>query len=52
MFRTQAAIKRVLAYGHHADLLWLETKEPDLKQAQGFASTIRAVHPGKYVVFM
>jgi isocitrate lyase len=40
-------MKRVLAYAPHADLLWLETKEPNLKQAQGFASQIRAENPGK-----
>lgn len=40
-------MKRTLAYAPYADLLWLETKEPDLKQAQGFAGRIRAANPGK-----
>lgn len=40
-------MKRVLSYADYADMLWLETKKPDLKQAQGFASDIRAKHPGK-----
>lgn len=43
-------MKRVLAYSSHADLLWLETKEPDLKQAQGFAAQIREANPGKCVL--
>ncbi|KAK4055590.1 mitochondrial 2-methylisocitrate lyase [Microbotryomycetes sp. JL201] len=46
-----AALKRVLSFADHADMLWLETKKPDLKQAQGFASDIRAVHPGKWLVY-
>lgn len=42
-----AALKRVLAYANHSDLLWLETKTPDLKQATGFAATIHEQFPGK-----
>lgn len=42
-----AALKRVLAYAHHSDLLWLETKTPDLNQARGFAATIHEQFPGK-----
>ena len=44
---SQAALKRVKAFAPHADLLWLETKSPDLKQAQDFAGDIRAEFPGK-----
>lgn len=40
---------RTLAYANHADLMWLETKEPNLAQAQGFAKRIRDEHPGKCV---
>lgn len=43
----EAAMKRVLVFAPYADLLWLETKTPDLKQAQGFAETIRAEYPDK-----
>ncbi|QRV83200.1 isocitrate lyase [Ceratobasidium sp. AG-Ba] len=38
-----AAIERVLAYSPHAELLWLETKKPDLEQARSFARRIRKV---------
>lgn len=47
----QAAMKRTLAFADYADLLWLETKAPDLKQAQTFAGTIRAENPGKWLVY-
>lgn len=53
-----AAIKRSLAYAPYADLLWLETKRPDVKQATGFAKSIRETlvregGPGadKYLVY-
>lgn len=46
---TQAALKRTLAFADYADLLWLETKAPDLKQAQSFAADIREKYPGKRV---
>lgn len=36
-----AATKRSLAFAPYADLLWLETKRPDIKQATGFAKNIR-----------
>ncbi len=43
-------MKRVLVFSPYADLLWLETKTPDLKQAQGFAETIRKEYPDKWVL--
>ncbi|CAG8733352.1 11312_t:CDS:1, partial [Acaulospora colombiana] len=43
----EAAIKRSNLFAPYADLLWLETKKPDLQQAQSFARRIRNVHPGK-----
>ncbi|KAK4703380.1 isocitrate lyase, partial [Phenoliferia sp. Uapishka_3] len=46
-----AALKRVKAFAPHADLLWLETKSPDLKQATDFANDIRADFPGKWLVY-
>jgi len=46
-----AAIDRVLAFSPHAELLWLETKKPDLEQARGFARRIRKVFPGKWLVY-
>lgn len=45
----QAALKRTLAFSDVSDLLWLETKAPDLKQAQTFARVIREKNPNKYV---
>jgi isocitrate lyase len=42
---------RTLAYAPYSDLNWLETKEPNLAQAQGFAKIIREAHPNKYVAF-
>ncbi|GAA6031156.1 hypothetical protein JCM8097_004031 [Rhodosporidiobolus ruineniae] len=46
-----AAMKRTLAFADVADLLWLETKAPDLKQAQDFARNIRAHYPKKWLVY-
>ncbi|KAF9469735.1 isocitrate lyase [Collybia nuda] len=47
----EAAIKRSMAYAPYADLLWLETKAPDLEQARYFARKIREKHPGKWFVY-
>ncbi|KAF9531869.1 isocitrate lyase [Crepidotus variabilis] len=47
----EAAIKRTKAFAPYADLLWLETKAPDVKQARYFSGKIRAEHPGKYFVY-
>jgi len=44
-----AAVQRVTTWAPHADLLWLETKEPNLDQARAFARRIREKYPGKYV---
>ncbi|GAA6004966.1 hypothetical protein JCM11491_002292 [Sporobolomyces phaffii] len=46
-----AALKRTLAFADVADLLWLETKAPDLKQAQSFARAIREKNPNKWLVY-
>lgn len=43
----QAAIKRTKAFAPYADLLWLETKSPDLKQAKYFSGKIKEDHPHK-----
>lgn len=47
----EAATKRVQAFAPYSDLLWLETKTPNLKEASGFASKLRASHPEKYLVY-
>ena len=41
----------MLAFSPHADMLWLETKSPDLAQATGFARNIREKFPGKWMVY-
>ena len=46
-----AATKRAIAFAPHADLLWLETAEPSVANAAGFATDIRSVHPGKKLVY-
>ncbi|KAG6851376.1 hypothetical protein H0H93_005774 [Arthromyces matolae] len=47
----EAAIKRTMAFAPYADLLWLETKTPDLEQARYFARKIREKYPGKWFVY-
>ncbi|KAL0951733.1 hypothetical protein HGRIS_008407 [Hohenbuehelia grisea] len=47
----EAAIKRVMTFAPYADLLWLETKTPDIEQARYFARKIRAKYPGKWFVY-
>lgn len=39
------AINRALAYAPYADLLWMESKLPDFKQAAEFADGVHAVWP-------
>jgi isocitrate lyase len=46
-----AATKRAIAYSPFADLLWLETADPSVKKAAGFAKEIHAVCPGKKLVY-
>ncbi|KAL7417440.1 isocitrate lyase and phosphorylmutase [Mrakia frigida] len=47
----ESAIDRALGYAPYADLLWLETKNPDLKQARKFARVIREKFPSKILVY-
>lgn len=47
----EPAIQRVKAFAPYADMLWLETKTPDVKQAQGFAGEIHKDFPGKWLVY-
>lgn len=48
---TERAIERGLAYAPYADLLWMETKEPDLSQAKEFADAIHEKFPGKILAY-
>lgn len=45
------AIKRCLSFAPYADMLWLETKTPNLAEAQSFAKTIHEQYPGKLLVY-
>ncbi|KAF8203996.1 isocitrate lyase [Pholiota molesta] len=47
----EAAIKRTKTFAEYADLLWLETKSPDLEQAKYFSGKIRETYPGKWFVY-
>lgn len=47
----EAATKRGKEYAPYADLLWVETGDPNVEEAGKFASDIRAVHPGKKFVY-
>ncbi|EGP91225.1 unnamed protein product [Zymoseptoria tritici ST99CH_1E4] len=46
-----AATKRAIAFGPYADLLWLETGDPSVAKAAGFAKEIRDVLPEKKLVY-
>src|SRR5207248_6522838 len=47
----EAAIARGLAYAPYADLLWCETSEPDLQEAQQFADAIHARFPDRMLAY-
>lgn len=44
-------IARGLAYAPFADMLWMETSQPDLAVAKQFAEAIHAVFPGKLLAY-
>ncbi|MGZ3496696.1 MAG: isocitrate lyase [Vulcanimicrobiaceae bacterium] len=46
-----AAIARGLAYAPYADLIWCETSEPNIDEAQHFADAIHAKFPGKLLAY-
>ncbi|MDY0394951.1 isocitrate lyase [Virgibacillus halophilus] len=45
------AINRGLAYAPYADLIWCETSEPDLHEAQQFADAIHEKYPNKRLAY-
>ena len=47
----QAAIERGLAFAPYADMIWLETSQPDLDQAKAFAEGIRKQYPNKMLSY-
>ena len=46
-----AATKRAIEFAPYADLLWLETADPDVQKASRFAGEIRNKHPNKKLVY-
>jgi isocitrate lyase len=44
-------VQRAVAYAPHADLLWMETAKPDLREAREFALGVRAAVPGKMLAY-
>jgi isocitrate lyase len=54
-FRSEAgieqAIARGIAYAPYADLVWCETSEPDMEQAERFAREVHEAHPGKLLAY-
>ncbi|EON99644.1 putative isocitrate lyase protein [Phaeoacremonium minimum UCRPA7] len=47
----EAATKRALAFGPYADLLWVETGDPNVEVAAKLGRTVRAVYPHKGLVY-
>ena len=45
------AIARSLAYAPYSDIVWWETTEPNLQEAQRFADAIHAEFPGKLMAY-
>jgi isocitrate lyase len=45
------AIARGLAFAPYSDLLWWETSEPDLEEAERFANEIHRKFPGKLLAY-
>ncbi|KMU78487.1 isocitrate lyase [Coccidioides immitis RMSCC 3703] len=46
-----AATKRAINFAPYADLLWVETGDPNVSKAAGFAAEIRNKFPGKKLVY-
>ncbi len=47
----ETAIARGLSYAPYADLLWCETSEPNMQEAQRFADAIHEQFPGKMLAY-
>lgn len=47
----EAATKRALAFGPYADLLWVETGDPNVSVAAKLGRAVREVYPGKGLVY-
>ena len=47
----EQAISRGLSYAPYADLIWCETSEPNIEEAERFAEAIRAQFPEKLLAY-
>jgi isocitrate lyase len=47
----EAATKRAIAFGPYADLLWVETGDPNVQVCTDLGRAVRAAHPGKGLVY-
>jgi isocitrate lyase len=47
----EQAIARAISYAPYADLLWCETSEPNLSEAQGFAEGVHQHYPDKLLAY-
>ncbi|KAM7188401.1 Isocitrate lyase [Rhypophila sp. PSN 637] len=47
----EAATKRAIHFGPYADLLWVETGDPNVEVCQKLGRAVREVHPGKGLVY-
>jgi len=47
----EMAIARGLAFSPYADLVWCETSEPNLEEAERFAAAIHEKFPGKWLAY-
>ncbi|PYH92957.1 isocitrate lyase and phosphorylmutase [Aspergillus ellipticus CBS 707.79] len=47
----QAATKRAKVFAPYADLLWVETGDPDVSKAAELAGQVRSTYPGKKLVY-
>ncbi|HET6203052.1 MAG TPA: isocitrate lyase [Planctomycetota bacterium] len=47
----EPAIARAISYAPYADVLWCETKTPDLPEARRFAEAVHAHFPGKLLAY-
>ncbi|WP_242927233.1 isocitrate lyase [Pontibacter vulgaris] len=47
----EQGIARGLAYAPYADLIWMETSNPDIAYARQFAEAIHAEYPGKLLAY-
>ena len=45
------AVNRAIAYAPHADMIWMESKLPDFKQAEEFADGVHAVWPEQKLAY-